>query len=46
MPTRRPEKQDVDRDGRRETRRVGRRKDGTYAPGKRPLVSPPKKTCR
>ena len=38
MATRQPEKQDVDRDGRKETRSVTRRNDGTYGKGPRPRV--------
>ena len=49
MPSRRPEKQDVDRDGHKELRSVLRRKDGTYAPGppgSRPKVKPAKRSRR
>ncbi len=47
MPTRKPEKQDVDHDGRKEIRLVPRRQDGTYAPGpkgSRPKVGGGKRT--
>ena len=43
MPKRTPTRTDVDRDGKPEYRSVPRRKNGTFAPGKRPIVKAPKK---